>query len=58
MLPVSNSRCACFRRFSGVRRGRPLFMTLQRAHWSLQARISGLKVNGRYLGPTMRTEER
>ena len=38
------------------RRGQPLFMTLQRAHWSFvkgtRAPVSG--INGRYLGPTIR----
>ena len=38
------------------RRGQPLFMTLQRAHWSFatgtRAQVSG--INGRYLGPTIR----
>ena len=38
------------------RRGQPLFLTLQRAHWSFsqgtRAQVWG--VNGRYLGPTIR----
>jgi suppressor of ftsI len=38
------------------RRGQPLFLTLQRAHWSFtggtKAQVWGL--NGRYLGPTIR----
>lgn len=38
------------------RRGQPLFMTLQSAHWSFvkgtRAPVSG--INGRYLGPTIR----
>ncbi len=38
------------------RRGQPLFLTLQRAHWSFtpgtRAQVWG--INGRYLGPTIR----
>ncbi|MGP3592707.1 cell division protein FtsP [Vagococcus sp. WN89Y] len=38
------------------RRGQPLFLTLQRAHWSFasgtRAQVAG--INGRYLGPTVR----
>lgn len=38
------------------RRGQPLFMTLQRAHWSFTqgTRAPVWGVNGRYLGPTIR----
>ena len=38
------------------RRGQPLFLTLQRAHWSFTpgTRASVWGVNGRYLGPTIR----
>ena len=38
------------------RRGQPLFLTLQRSHWSFtqgtRAQVWG--INGRYLGPTVR----
>lgn len=38
------------------RRGQPLFLTLQRSHWSFtqgtRAQVWG--INGRYLGPTIR----
>ncbi len=55
MLPVSNSRCL-FTPLLSPRRGRPLFMTLQRARWSFTqgTRAVGLGVNGRYLGPAIR----
>ncbi len=38
------------------RRGQPLFMTVQRAHWSFTpgTRASVWGINGRYLGPTIR----
>ena len=38
------------------RRGQPLFMTLQRAHWSFTqgTRAPVWGINGRYLGPTIR----
>lgn len=38
------------------RRGQPLFLTLQRAHWSFVqgTRASIWGINGRYLGPTIR----
>lgn len=38
------------------RRGQPLFLTLQRAHWSFNGgpKIPIWGINGRYLGPTIR----
>jgi suppressor of ftsI len=38
------------------RRGQPLFLTLQRAHWSFTpgTRASVWGINGRYMGPTIR----
>lgn len=39
------------------RRGQPLFLTLQRAHWSFNGAAAKAQVwgfNGRYLGPTIR----
>lgn len=54
MLPVSNNRYLF--PLLKSRQGQPLFMTLQRAHWSFtpgtRTRLYG--ANGRYLGPTIR----
>jgi suppressor of ftsI len=38
------------------RRGQPLFLTLQRSHWSFTqgTRAPVWGINGRYLGPTIR----